>query len=330
PEGAHVSFPAVRKAFALCLLWLFALSASSHADAPMRQRLIRYFGGWYSYLPGSRVSATETREVVVPELESYRIQRHSESKFHQESNVALYDRARDEVFVGDVFHDPERAAARRPFDPARDLPNIRASLGEAFGLPVRLRLGDQSRGTLKLLTVSIDQQRGAFATRTGFVSSDGATLMIGEFHSLSESPMAFRSRLLAQNPGIPASVSASSVLSRSAEQRSAAEHERSASRETHAFTVVEFLDFQCERCKKRTPEARLAAWERGGRIEIRLLPLAKMHDWAFAAAEAGAALAAIGPELFERYTEALFARQEKMNGAAVGELALDVAEASGA
>ena len=310
----------MRKLIGLAVLGALGVSLSSPvlADPSTRQRIARYFEDWYSFVPGSRVSVAETKEIAVPELEAYRVERHSQSKAHQESNIALYDRARDEVFVGDVFYDPDRAAARRSFEPARDLPNVRTSLGEAFGLPVRLELDDRARGVLRPLTVSIDQQKNAFATRPGFVSADGAALMLGEFHPLSETASAFRARLLSD--------SASRVPSYSAKQRSAAQHERPAS---PAFIVTEFVDFQCERCKKRTPEARAAGAERGGVLEIRFLPLVKQHDWAFAAAESGAALAALAPELFERYVEAVFERQEKMSAAAARELAADIAEAAG-
>jgi protein-disulfide isomerase len=299
----RVNFRTVRHF--LCFVLLGALGASSAAgDAGTRQRLVAYFEGWYSYVPGSRVSASETREVALSDLEPYRISRQGDSKAHQESSVALYDRARDEVFVGDVFHDPGRAAAGRPFEGARDLGNIQASLSDAFGLPVQVALGDGARGVLRPLRVSIEQQKGASATRPGFVSIDGATLLLGEFHSLAQSPAAFRRKLLSESAGV-----------------------RTAG--PSVFTVVEFVDFQCERCRKRTPEARRAARERGGAFEIRFLPLAKMHDWAFAAAESGAALAALEPELFERYADAVFARQEKMAAAASRELAADIAEAAG-
>jgi hypothetical protein len=41
------------------------------ADPATRQRLIRYFGGWYSFFPGSRVSVAESGEIVLPGLEAY-------------------------------------------------------------------------------------------------------------------------------------------------------------------------------------------------------------------------------------------------------------------
>ncbi len=304
PVCLRVKFRFVRKVLLLAFLCGFASASQVSAAAATRQRILSYFGGWYSYLPGSRVSATETREVILTGLETYRIERHSESRAHQEANVAFFDPARDEVFVGDVFHDPNRAAARRPFDSAKDLGNVEASLREAFGLPVGVTTDEPRRGTLIPLTVSIDQQKNAFATRTGFVSTDGATLLLGEFHPLGESAGAFRRRLLSQSPS-PSKARGG------------------------AFAVVEFVDFECERCRKRWPEVQLAASLRGGTVEARFLPLVKTHDWAFAAAEQGAALAATGAAAFARYEEAVFARQEKMTAAAARELAADIAEADG-
>ncbi len=279
-------------------------AAPGRAEETIRDRVARYFGGWYSYLPDSRVSAVESNEVTLPGFVTFRVERRSSSKIHQESNVVFYDRARDEIFVGDVFHDPTRAAARKPFDSAGDLPNVQASLTEAFGVPVRVSVSGPPRGPFQPLKLEIEEQKEAFAHRQGFVSADGATLMLGEFHPLGESPAEFRRRVLSESPGVRGKGGS-------------------------AFTVVEFLDFQCERCRKRTPEARLAVWARGGAVETRLLPLVKMHDWAFAAAECAAALAASGRDLFSRYEDAVFARQEGMTAAAARELAADQAEAAG-
>jgi protein-disulfide isomerase len=69
--------------------------------------------------------------------------------------------------------------------------------------------------------------------------------------------------------------------------------------------------------------------EKGGAIEARLLPLTKVHDWAFAAAEHAAALANVDPVLYAKYEEALFAR-EGMTAAAACQIASDIAESAGA
>ena len=288
----------------MTVLWGLALAAPARPEEPVSGRIVRYFEGWYSFVPGSRVTAVETDEVRLPGFATYRVERHSSSKMHQESNVAFYDRARDDLFVGDVFHDPNRAAAGKPLDPVEDLRNIQASLQEAFGVPVHVSLEGRPRGPLQPLKLRIEEQKDAYSERGGFVSTDGATLMLGEFHALTESPAAFRRALLAARPGIRGKKSGS-------------------------FTVVEFLDFQCERCRKRTPEARLAVWERGGSLETRFLPLVKQHNWAFSAAECGAALAVVPGDLFEKFEESLFARQEGMNEAAARELASDLAESAG-
>ncbi len=293
----------MRKTFlAGAVAWtLFALASS--ADPPTRQRLIRYFGEWYSYLPGSRISVTETPKMNLPGLEAYRVQRHSSSKLHQESNVALLDRVRDELFVGEVFFDEARHEAGRGFEPEADLPNIEASLREAYGLPVRMRLRGASRGPLQAVEISIRQDADAFVSLPGFVSEDGAFLLLGEFLSLSEGAAAYRKRLLAESKGVRPT--------------------------SGRFYVTEFLDFQCERCRVRAPAVKKAVEERGGAIEVRFLPLAKAHDWAFAAVESAAALSNLSAALYRKYEETLFARDEGMNEKAARELASDIAEAAG-
>ncbi len=294
----------MRKTLLFLIVSGFLASAVLSADAAARQKMIRYFGAWYAYYPGSRVSATETKDVEIPGLEAYRLERHSESKAHQEFNYALYDRASDEVFVGEILYDGERHSAGKPFDPTADLPNIQASLRELFGLQLEVTLRGSPRGALRPLELSVRQEKDAEAKRSGFVSEDGAALLLGEFQSASRSAAEFREKLLTESAGV-----------RNGEGR---------------FTVTEFLDFQCDRCRVRTPDVRRAVEQRGGTVEIRFLPLVKVHNWAFAAAESAAALAGIKPELYRRFEEAIFARAEGMSAAAARELASDIAEAAGA
>jgi thioredoxin family protein len=293
----------VRKTLVLAPLLAALLAAPASADEETRQRLIHFFGGWYSWYPNTIIQVKSSREVEIPPFETYRVNRFCDSKFHQESNVALFDRAKDEVFVGEVFHDLARRMAKRPFDAAADVPPIEGSLAEAYGLPVKVKLDDGGRGPLKSITITIRHAEGAPVSIPGFVSDDGATLMLGEFHPLSSDAQAVRRKLLDETPGIrPVKGS---------------------------FSVAEFLDFQCERCRVRAPEVRKVVTEAGGVIETHLLPLTKVHNWAFAAAEYAAALANVDPALYPKYEEALFAR-EGMTGPAARQIASDIAEAAGA
>ncbi len=287
------------------------------APPPLSERLAAFFRGWYAHIPGSEVVANPTRDVALPGLEAWRVERHSSSKAYQESNVVLYDAATDEIFVGDAFQDPGRASGRRMFEAGSDLPNMETALREAFGLPVKVELLSPARGALKPLRVLVSQEKNgeAFASRAGFVSNDGSTLMLGEFHPLSESPTAFREKLLGQSPGVRGGPGSPTRQSRSGDGA--------------RFTVTEFLDFQCERCRARTPDVRRAVAEKGGTVETRFLPLVRQHDWAFAAAESAAALAGVRPELYQRYEESVFGRAEGMSAAAARELAADIADAAG-
>ena len=288
----------------LLLALLLSLGASPlRADEETRNRLIRFFGGWFSWFPNTMILVKETKEVDVAGYEAYRVQRRTESKAHQESMVVLVDKGRDEVFVGQALHDDVRRFAKRPFDPDVDVPTIEGSLTEAYGMPVKVRLEDRPRGALKPITVSIRHVESAVVTIPGFVSEDGATLLVGEFHPLSVEAQAVRKRLIAERPGIRA------VSSK--------------------FYVNEFIDFQCERCRVRAPEVKAAAIESGGAVEIRLFPLTRVHDWAFAAAEQGAALGNVDPALYAKFEEAVFARASTMSAEAARALASDVAEAAG-
>lgn len=322
----------MRKRFLLAPLLWCALASSFFAQPSAGEKIAAYFRGWYAYFPGSEVSVVPTRDVVLPGLEAYKVERHSSSKSHQEENIAFYDAGRGEVFVGDLLYDPGRAASKRPFDPGRDLPNIQTSMAELFGLPVKVELGSPARGTLLPLTISIRQEKDtdSFVARSGFVSRDGSTLMLGEFHPLAGGPAAFRERLLGQTEGVRARPGSPTRQSLDQSGSGSPAKAESRSGDGERFTVTEFLDFQCDRCRVRTPDVRRAVEEKGGTVEVRFLPLVKTHDWAFAAAESAAALAGVKPELYRRYEEAVFARSEGMGRAAARELASDIAEAAGA
>ena len=286
---------------ALSLLTL-ALASKAGADPESRDRILKHFGGWYSFYPNSRMAVRETEEVQIAGLESYRVQRQAQSERHRESNVALYDRERDEVFVGRVLHDAERAAAKRAFDPLIDGPEIEKQLSDAFGVPATLTVRG-ARGALQEINVALRQQQSAWLNMPGFVSGDGASILLGEFQPLKDGAEAFRRKLLAEKPGVRLGKGAP--------------------------VVVEFLDFQCERCRKRAPEVKKFVGEAGGSVEVRFFPLVKVHPWAFAAAESAAALAALSPQLYETFESALFARAESMSPEAARQLATDVAEAAG-
>jgi protein-disulfide isomerase len=166
-----------------------------------------------------------------------------------------------------------------------------------------LKLDDgMARGSLRPIGITIRHTENGSVTIPGFVSGDGASLLIGEFQPLSSDAQSVRRRLLGESSGIRPSKG--------------------------DFYVTEFLDFQCERCRVRAPEVKKLVSERGGAVEVRLLPLTKVHDWAFAAAEYAAALAAVSPSLYAKYEDAVFSR-EGLNAAAVRDLASDIAEASG-
>lgn len=297
--------PGVRRVLPGIAVFLGAALCLS-APAPVHDRIVAYFRGWYAHVPGSEVTAKPTKEVTVAGLESWLVERTAPAKGRNQTTLALYDPSTDEVFVGDAFGDPQRAAANKPFDPATDLPNVEASLAEMFGLPLKVELGSSPRGALLPLTVQVrlEKKGEIFLTRSGFVSKDGSALLLGQFHPLSGTAAGFREKLLAESPGVRTG--------------------------NGGFVVTEFLDFQCDRCRIRTPDVRRAVEQKGGAVEIRFLPLVKTHEWAFAAAESAAALAAVKPELYRHYEEAMFARGEGMTPAAARELAADIAEAAGA
>jgi len=298
-------------ALAPALLVLVVVFVGAGPASPLRDRLISFYTGWFARIPGTHFIASPAPDVVVPGYTAYLVSRAADPAAppglsRNESTVALVGSG-GEVFVGDVLHDSQRVAAKRPFEPAADLPNMKASLEEGFGVPVRVERRGDARGALLPLSVLVRLEGNTFASRPAFVSSDGATLLLGEFHPIAESPESWRKKILAAAPGVRT--------------------------DTGSFFVTEFLDFQCERCKRRTPEGRAAARQLGGAVDVHFLPLVKSHDWAFSAAESAAALAGIGggagAALYARYEEMVFARSEGMTAAGARQLAADVAESVG-
>lgn len=280
-----------------------ALPVSAAAPAgPARERVSRYFEAWYSVCPGTKVTVAPASEIVLAGYETFRVERACQLKNRNEMSVTLVDTAANAVFVGEVLHDDSRRG--RPFSAAQDVPVLQQALGEVLGLPVTLEVLPGSRGPLKPIRLSIRQAEGASASRAGFVSGDGASLLIGEFQPLDVAPAARRKQILAESPGVRP--------------------------EKGAYFVTAFIDFQCERCRVRTPELRDYAFSHGGgALEIRFLPLVRVHEWAFASAETAAALAGVSPALYLRYEQALFPKASSMTPAAARQLGADVAEAAG-
>lgn len=280
---------------------LFA--APVRADEATRQHVARYFTEWYSVCPGTKVTVTEAREVAIPGYTAYRADRACDLKNRNESSVTLIDTAGKQIFVGQILHDDNRK--NQPFVAATDLPTIRGALTQEYGLPVGVSIQGDPGSVLIPIVIGIQQAPAAVATLKGFVSHDGATLMIGEFFPFDVAPNVTRAKLIAESPGAtPPPAKA-------------------------VFTVTAFIDFQCEKCRVRTPQVRDYAWSHGGVLQTRFLPLVKIHDWSFAAAESAAALANVSPQLEDNYERAIFPKAETMNATAARDLAGDVAEAAG-
>jgi len=288
---------------ALIALVLAAVPARGAAPAgSTRDRVSRYFEGWFSVCPATKVTVAPASEIRLPGYESFRVERSCELKNRNEMSITLVDTARSEVFVGEVLHDDSRSG--RPFSPAQDVPVMQSAIAEAYGLPVTLEVLPGNRGPLKPIRLAIRQAEGVFAARAGFVSEDGASLLLGEFQPLDVGPAARRRKILAETPGVRPTKG--------------------------AYFVTAFIDFQCERCRVRTPELRDDVFTHGGgALEIRFLPLVKVHDWSFSAAETAAALAGVSPPLYLRYEEAIFPQASTMTAAAARQLGADVAEAAG-
>jgi len=293
----------MRKTLGAALGGLLLLALPARADEAGRQKVARYFTEWYSVCPGTKVTVTPASDVAIPGYAAYRAERTCDLKNRNESNVTLVDDAGKRIFVGQVLHDDSRKD--RPFSASADLPTIRGVLADEFGLPVAISIKTGPEGSLVPLDIRIQQAPGAVATLPGYVSRDGASILLGEFFPFDVSPSAARAKLIADTPGGPAPAKKA------------------------AFTVTAFIDFQCERCRVRTPQIRDFVWSRGGRLETRFLPLVKIHDWSYAAAESAAALAAISTQLEDNYERAIFPKASAMNAAAARQLAADVAEAAG-
>ncbi len=279
------------------------LPAGARAEEATRQKVGRFFTGWYSVCPGNKVSVAEEPGVRIPGYEAYKTDRSCELKNRNESNIALVDDARKEIFVGQVLHDDSRKD--RPFSAAADFPGIKGALQQEFGLPVGIATKGSPRGALVPIEVRIQQVPGAVATLQGFVSQDGASLLLGEFLPLDVAPDVTRAKMLAE--GAPPGPAKKPV-----------------------FTVTAFIDLQCEKCRVRTPQVRDYSFTHGGVVETRFLPLVKIHDWSFAAAESAAALRAVSPALEDGYERAVFAKAATMNPQSARDTAADIAEAAGA
>jgi protein-disulfide isomerase len=278
---------------------LFA--APSLAAEATKDQVSRYFAGWFSVCPGTRISVTTATEIALPGYEAFRVERQCDLKHREQVSVTLVDKAKNEVFVGEVLHSDERAG--QTFQALRDVPVLEEAMHDAFGVPVSITLDGAARGPFLPIRLSLRQADNAVATLPGYVSKDGANVLLGEFRPLDGDAAGYRDRLLAGSTGV-----------RPVKGK---------------FYVTAFIDFQCERCRQRTPEVREFVEKQGGGLEIRFLPLVKVHNWAFAAAEDAAALSNISPALYLKFEEAIFPRSGQMSAEAARQIAVDVADAAG-
>ena len=289
----------MRRAIYLAVSILLAASAAPAQD--VSTRLSKFFTGWYSVCPNTRVTVSRVPQITIPGYEAWRVERQCDAKNRNEMSVTLVNAAKDQVFVGEVLHSD--APRTGPFSVEKDVPQLEAALLEAFGVPLKIQVDTTAAGDLIPLKLSLQQAENASATLPGFASRDGSTVLLGSFRPLNEDPRKVREKMLAASPGVRV--------------------------RKGAWYITAFIDLQCERCRVRVPEMRDFAWTHGGAMEIRFLPLVKTHDWAFAGAENAAALAAVSPELYERYEQAVAQRAASMSRTAAREVAGDVADAAG-
>ena len=94
---------------------------------------------------------------------------------------------------------PPDARRNQPFAPAQDLPGLEAALKDGYGVPVSIALAADARGALNPIRVSLTESENATAVVDGFVSQDGASLLLGQFHPMKVDPAALRERLLAES-----------------------------------------------------------------------------------------------------------------------------------
>ncbi len=289
--------------FALLSALLCVGSAGAASPTgPTAERLTRYFTSWYSFCPETRVTAAPVPDLALAGFEAWRVERSCALKNRNEMSITLVDAGKDEVFVGEVLHDDTRKG--RPFSEATDLPILKEILTDAYGLPATIAMEPGARGPLKPFRATLRLAEGASARVSGFVSQDGATLLLGQFRPLSVPPEEVRRKMLSESPG---------VRPRSGK-----------------YYVTAFVDFQCERCRQRSPQIADFAWSHGGgAVEFRFLPMIKVHDWAFAAAETAAALSNVSPPLYARYEQTVFPQASSMTEASVRQAGADVAEAAG-
>ena len=292
----------MRRASFFALLAVFSALPASAAEST-KDRLSKYFGGWYSVCPGTSVTVSELREIAIPGYEAYRVERRCELKNRNEMSITLVNRAADQVFIGEVLHSDERK--NQPFSAAKDVPQIEAALKDAYGVPVSIQVEPAGPPpTLSFRFASFCDRRRTPPRR--FRASSPRTAprcFSGPFVPSARIRRALRERALSESPaGRPSKGS---------------------------FVVTAFMDFQCDRCRVRVPKIRDFVWSRGGTLDVRFLPLVKVHNWAFAAAESAAALANVSPELYAKYEEALAPRASGLTEAGARGIGSDVAEAAG-
>ena len=296
----------MRKALILGLfLALRAAAPASGAAAagPARERVARYFEAWYSVCPATKVTVTPVSAIRLAGYETFQVERACDLKNRNEMSIVLVDTARQEVFVGEVLHDDSRRG--RPFSPAQDVPVLQGALTDVYGLPVTLEVlpGKPRSPETDPSLDPADRERLGHARR-----------------------VRFRGRRVAADRRVPAARRRAGGPPEADPRRVAGACGRRRARTSSRPSSTS----SASAAACATPELRDYAFTHGGgALEIRFLPLVKVHEWSFAAAETAAALANVSPALYLRYEDALFPKASSMTPAAARQLGADLAEAAG-
>ena len=276
---------------------------------PRATRLPPIFGGGIRSLPGSEVVVNATKEVQVSGLRGVAPSRGSRPRRLTRSPTS-----------SSMIPRPERSSwgmcsttrnARRPG--IRSTPGARRA-GHGGGAARSLRAAGHGAGSpspppARRAPAPDDfgargQEGDAFATRAGFISGDGATLMLGEFRpSESESPTAFRAKLLGERARVRVRAGVSP------------EGGMVLMREPHSPDA------------RRAPPGHRPRAARSNPVHS---PWCKQHAWAFAAAESAAALGRRQAGAVQKVRGERVRALRGVSIAAARELATDIAAAAGA
>ncbi len=241
------------------------------------------------------------------------VERNCASKVLAGTATVLVDEVANTIWLGSVGELPPFQDAGAGSEALRGFLSqfLPQALQASMGIRVELEwnIGPRRPGALIPLYLMIESGYGAYR-RQAAVTSDGKYLILGSEMPLTEDPVAYRRRTLAE----------SDLVVWDSEPGNKAQLE-----------IIEFSDLECPACKGKWPLVNMVLQKHAGKVRHGMVsyPLTQIHPWAFRAASASWCVGDQDPKALIPFKETFYELQREMEVAQVTPTSTDFVAGQG-